>query len=103
MANPAPKTQQNPPQKANPEPQKDGRLKVSHKKFVLTWQASKSVQEVCDKLGIYTNYAYARARFLRKKGVPLKQFSRQTTDYAALAALCQPEEDEEIVNLQETP
>lgn len=45
--------------------------------FVKTWQASTSMGEVLESLGVDSRYASSRATTLRKKGVTLKRFKQR--------------------------
>ena len=48
--------------------------RVSPERFVVAWQASKSVAEVAEKLSIPEDRVLSRASSYRKKGVLLKKF-----------------------------
>ena len=47
---------------------------VGFEQFIETWEMSNSVQDVCEKLGISKQNAYARATKYRSDGVPLQKF-----------------------------
>ena len=47
---------------------------VGFEQFIETWETSNSVQDVCEKLGISKQNAYARATKYRSDGVPLQKF-----------------------------
>ena len=60
-------------------------------KFVKLYQEAESVDEVCKAMGWKREKVASQASQLRKKGVPLKKFSRDKlteTDLAELTALC---------------
>lgn len=46
--------------------------------FVRVWRTSKSVGQVCRKLGLPHTYTFAKARYIRKLGVPLRKFATST-------------------------
>ena len=50
------------------------RSKITHEQFVTTWQKSKSIYDVGQKLGLSFDQTRNRAAYLRKMGVPLKKF-----------------------------
>lgn len=61
------------------------------KKFVKTYQAAESTEEVCQKMGWKREKVASQASQLRKKGIPLKKFSRDKLtdgDIADLTELC---------------
>jgi len=65
---------------------------INPERFIRVWQKATSLQEVCKQLEINKAKASNRAALLRKKGVPLKKFTRshgalQRWDYKALAEL----------------
>lgn len=49
---------------------------LDHEKFIRTWQKAAGVAEVATKLGIPIVRCYKTADKMRRKGVPLKKFSR---------------------------
>jgi len=49
---------------------------VSAEDFVRTWQASSSLAEAADSLGMPTTSVSTRAVNYRKKGIDLKKFRR---------------------------
>ena len=56
--------------------------------FIVAWQQSATMQEVCDKLDLKYINAYTRARRIVKLGVPLKKLThRRTFDVAKLKEL----------------
>lgn len=63
--------------------------RISAEEFVRTWQTSKSIKEVCEKLQTIESYAYTKAADFRKKGINLKRFenARQVIDVERLAKL----------------
>ena len=48
--------------------------RVGFEDFISAWETSDSVQNVCDKLEISKQNAYARAAKYRSDGVPLQKF-----------------------------
>lgn len=68
---------------------------VSGTEFVRAWQASGSVAEVADRLGLTAATCRLRAGRLREHGVPLRELTTSRNDYGDLAALARelaPEE-----------
>jgi hypothetical protein len=59
--------------------------------FVRAWQTSKIIKEVCERTGLSKIQASNRASYYRKKGIPLKKFSRgwENLDIPALTALAE--------------
>lgn len=57
--------------------------------FVKIWQASDSIKDVCDALGMNYQAAARRATFYREKGVNLKYMrrARPSLDVDALNAM----------------
>lgn len=57
--------------------------------FIRAWQTAPNLDHVCEHLHLTKSGASNQAAILRKKGVPLKTFSRgrETVDYTALAEL----------------
>jgi len=49
---------------------------VSAEDFIRTWQASSSLAEAADSLGMQTTSVSTRATNYRKKGIDLKKFRR---------------------------
>ena len=59
--------------------------------FVKLYQSAESVDEVCKAMNWKREKVASQASQLRKKGVPLRKFSRDKlsdTDIAKLAKLC---------------
>mgnify|MGYP003678141147 FL=1 len=52
----------------------EARWRVGFEEFIEAWETSDSVQNVCDKLEISKQNAYARATKYRGDGVPLQKF-----------------------------
>lgn len=52
------------------------RYNVSPEEFVVAWQRSETVQEVCDRLGMPKANVLARASNYRSRGVILKEMPR---------------------------
>jgi hypothetical protein len=68
---------------------KQGRAAVLDSEFVRVWQAATSAGEAAELLGITYSAAHTRAGALRKKGVPLKQFSCHDMSLDELRLLAQ--------------
>jgi len=51
--------------------------KIPPETFVIVWQTSKSIDEFVERTGLNQPAAVTRANTYRKKGVPLKRFSKQ--------------------------
>lgn len=61
------------------------------KKFVKTYQAAESVADVAKAMGWKREKVASQASQLRKKGIPLKKFSREKLtddDLAELVGIC---------------
>ena len=52
----------------------EARGRIGFEDFIEAWETSDSVQNVCDKLDISKQNAYARATKYRSDGVPLQKF-----------------------------
>ena len=52
----------------------EARGRIGFEEFIEAWETSDSVQNVCDKLDISKQNAYARATKYRSDGVPLQKF-----------------------------
>ena len=65
--------------------------KVTPEEFVRAWQASSSVGEAAESLGLSRRAAASRACFYRKRGVALKLFQRgsRPLDVSALNAIAE--------------
>jgi hypothetical protein len=63
------------------------RSAVEHRVFVRAWQESDSVAEVCGKTGMKYRAASERARFLRRKGVALRDMRKDRAEIGDLAKL----------------
>lgn len=63
--------------------------------FVRAYQSSSSHAEVAKKLGMTTSGVASRACFYRRKGVPLRSYSRaRKIDWEQLKELCESLQDE---------
>lgn len=70
------------------------RLRLTPAQFIMVWQAATSVKEVAEKTGSKVGSCSGKAKYYRKKGVPLKLFpkgrrTKQTLDWAALTKLAE--------------
>jgi len=55
-----------------------GRKQLMAEEFVRIWQTSNSVQEVAEKTGYKSTTLSVKANSLRRMGIPLKKYSRNT-------------------------
>lgn len=55
--------------------------------FVRVWQTAASIADVAAELGMREDAARSRACDYRRRGIPLKKFSRARPDVPALAKL----------------
>lgn len=62
--------------------------RVEHRTFVRAWQESDSVAEVCERTGMKYRAASERARWLRRRGVALRDM-RKAGEVGDLAKLAQ--------------
>lgn len=51
------------------------KARIGFEDFLNGWETSESVDEVCQKLGMKKENAYARAAKYRSEGIPLKKFA----------------------------
>ena len=62
------------------------------KTFVQVYQAAENLDAVASQMGWEKQKVSSQAQLLRRKGIPLKKFSRERLsrdDLAELAALCE--------------